>query len=150
MAGIGAFSSFYFSVAFHMRSAIMITVIAYCLAACSREGPEPCKPITALVEREARVLFFYDQTCPDCDVVKAHLLPRLLEMAGFAGEVECLDVANRENVQLLLRLEREMGFQAAVLSPVVILDGRPYCGLKELESAVVKASETPHGGTSHE
>lgn len=124
-----------------------LEVVMVCLISLPGVGSMGCGQGVAPADHppHREVLFFYDEHCPDCQIVRAGLLDRFLERRGLSQDsVEWLDVSRPDVVKRLLLKEKELGFTAPFLAPVVVAGGRAYCGSHELQRSLEEA-EGPMG-----
>lgn len=115
---------------------IRLLLVTVFLGGCDRLETQGL-PVLSDLDRDDRVIFFFDDSCPDCWLVKNELLLPLLEKNAILGaEVVYLDIATPSTLDLLRQLESVVGFDASVMAPIVVVGRRVYCGVSEIEEAL--------------
>jgi hypothetical protein len=83
------------------------------------------------------IIVFYDPDCQECKRVQNDLLPRIVDEAGAEmSDVRSCNITTEDGARMLSMLEEKLLFQSRVLAPVVVVNGRAYCGLAEIEGLV--------------
>ena len=126
--------------------------VLLCLGGCNPDGTEVIRGSGSLPESSAAsnagvsetrseadfasgATLFFSRGCPDCDEVKATVVP---ELADRGVSARLVDVETRDGFDELRRAERTLGFSTNVLSPVLVLERRAYAGIEEIRQLRAK------------
>jgi len=138
-----------------LSAAILCALILYAAAALFAQTPEPAHPkaaYTSLPPQEpetgaiARIIFFSDITCEECQEMKAKILPDLIKK--YPGQIACriYDIGNTANFAMLDRFEKKYG-RAQNEVPIIFIDGKTRSGFlqevkpnleKDIQEAIAK------------
>jgi hypothetical protein len=121
-------------------TALMAVILGAPLACCERAaGPEGLPVLRGAESSSATVaftqshvkgwLFFFSPGCPECEEVKASVLPGL-EARG--ENIELVNVETEDGVVRLLALEKAEGFRFEALSPILYAQGHALVGLASI------------------
>lgn len=124
-----------------MQIRLLLSIVL--LGGCDRGETKGVATLPDL-DHDDRVLFFFDDYCPDCSLVKNELLSLLLDKNAIPGaDVVYFDVAAASTLDLLRQLESVLGFEASVTAPIVVIGRRAYCGVSEIEEALASDGVAP-------
>lgn len=120
---------------------VRLILVSIVLGGCGKSGTD--RPVVVPhVGRDDRVLFFFDDECPDCRFVKHELLPQLLEKKLIPGaEIVYVDVATPSSLEVLRHLESALGFEATVMAPIVVVGRQAYCGVAAIERELARGDD---------
>lgn len=121
------------------RTAQLLPLLALALAGCGRTQPESSAERQVQAELSSEIIYFRDPDCPDCHEVERSLLPAILDQEALAPvSVHSIDVTTPAGARALLRMEQTVGLECRVLAPVLVVRGRPLCGIESIREAAAR------------
>ena len=126
---------------------LVVSTAGALVGGCRPSSPSATANDSAPGAAPARLVYVFETGCPDCEIVRGELLPRILELRGATwDDVVAIDVASHDGLERCLEIEREAGASCPVLAPALFLDSTVFCGVDAIRAfldSALDATESP-------
>jgi cytochrome c biogenesis protein CcdA len=103
-------------------------------------------PLSASVDENPRIYYFYSDECPECRQIREHVLPDLIESYRGRVSFELLELKGEGNLRMLLDLEKKTGRKIRKRPPLVIAGTVSLEGADEVTKGLGPLAERLSGG----